>query len=94
MIRARLRAIWPDVLIALAFLILPLLLYSGVTVGSRTILPADNLFQWPPWRESGAEFGAEVPHNALIGDLISQTYAWNRCVQTSLSGVEMCLRNH
>jgi O-antigen/teichoic acid export membrane protein len=93
MIRARLRAIWPDVLIALAFLILPLLLYSGVTVGSRTMLPADNLFQWPPWRESAVEFGAEVPHNALIGDLIIQNYAWKRFVQTSLSGGEIPLWN-
>jgi O-antigen/teichoic acid export membrane protein len=93
MIRDRWRAIRPDVLIALAYLILPLLLYAGVTVGPRTMLPADNLFQWLPWRESAAEFGATIPHNALIGDLIIQNYAWKRFVLSSLGGGEIPLWN-
>ena len=93
MIRDRVRALRPDFLIALAYLILPVLLYAGVTVGPRTMLPADNLFQWPPWREAAAEYDATIPHNALIGDLIIQNYAWKRFVLTSLGGEEIPLWN-
>lgn len=93
MIRARFRAIRPDLVIIIAYLILPLLLYAGVTFGSRTMLPADNLFQWPPWRESAAELGVGTPHNALIGDLIIQNYAWKQFMLDSLSAREIPLWN-
>ncbi|MCW5846140.1 MAG: flippase [Anaerolineae bacterium] len=93
MIRARLRVLRPDFLVALAYLILPLLLYAGVTLGPRTVLPADNLFQWPPWQDSAPAFDAAIPHNALIGDLIIQNYAWKRFVLSSLSGGEIPLWN-
>lgn len=93
MIRDRLRALRPDVLIALAYLILPLLFYGSVTVGSRTMLPADNRFQWPPWQAAAAELGVSVPHNALIGDLIIQNYAWKQFVLDSVAGGEIPLWN-
>ena len=35
--------------IVLAFWLLPLAIYWPVTLGGRTMLPADNLFQWEPW---------------------------------------------
>ena len=94
----RLRAMQPDILIALAYLVLPLLLYAGVTLGPRTMLPADNLFQWPPWAASlppgGTEGGsAFFPHNALIGDLIIQNYAWKQFVLSSAAGGELPLWN-
>ena len=93
MIRARLRAIRPDLIIILSYLILPLLLYAGVTFGSRTMLPVDNLFQWPPWSESAAELGVGTPHNALIGDLIIQNYAWKQFTLDSLKAGEIPLWN-
>ncbi|MBP6017377.1 MAG: oligosaccharide flippase family protein [Candidatus Promineofilum sp.] len=93
MIRARLRALRPDILVALAYLILPLLLYGGVTLGPRTMLPADNLFQWPAWRASATAFDATTPHNALIGDLIIQNYAWKHFILASLRSGEIPLWN-
>ena len=57
------------------------------------MLPADNLFQWPPWQDSAPAFDAAIPHNALIGDLIIQNYAWKRFVLSSLSGGEIPLWN-
>ncbi|MBP9501581.1 MAG: oligosaccharide flippase family protein [Candidatus Promineofilum sp.] len=98
MIRARLRSLRPDFLIILAYLILPLWLYASVTIGSRTMLPADKLFQWPPWRASAAELGLSTsgvvtPHNALISDLIIQNYAWKNFVLTSLSEGDLPLWN-
>ncbi|WP_374685825.1 hypothetical protein [Promineifilum sp.] len=93
MIRARLRALRPELLIALGYLILPLLLYAGVTLGPRTMAPADNLYQWAPWRDHAAAFGVEQPHNALIGDLVIQNYAWKRFTLESLRGGEIPLWN-
>ena len=93
MMSARWRRLRPDALIVLAYLILPLLLYAGVTLGPRTMLPADNLFQWPPWQAAAAEFDATPPHNALIGDLIIQNYPWKRFTLSSLRGGEIPLWN-
>ena len=93
MMSARWRRLRPDALIVLAYLILPLLLYAGVTLGPRTMLPADNLFQWPPWLAAAAEFDATPPHNALIGDLIIQNYPWKRFTLSSLRGGEIPLWN-
>jgi hypothetical protein len=43
---SRLRAHKVDLVIAAAFLLLPFLLYGSVTIGGRTMLPVDNLYQW------------------------------------------------
>lgn len=93
MIRARIRDRRWDIAIALGYLILPLLLYGGVTIGSRTMIPADNLFQWSPWNARAAELGVGPPHNALIGDLVIQNYAWKRFTLESLRGGEIPLWN-
>ena len=82
----RLSEAWPELLTILAYLILPLMLYAGVTIGSRTMLPADNLYQWPPWQAAAIEKGVSTPHNALISDLVIQNYAWKRFVLGSLAG--------
>ncbi|MEW5989104.1 MAG: oligosaccharide flippase family protein, partial [Chloroflexota bacterium] len=75
------------------FLLLPLLLYGPVTVGGRTMLPADNLFQWQPWAGAAADLGVEVPHNSLVSDLILENYAWKRFIQDSLQAREIPLWN-
>lgn len=93
MIASRVRTYRSDILIAVGYLLLPLLLYAGVTVGSKTMLPADNLFQWPPWEAAAAEFNAFPPHNGLIGDLIIQNYAWKRFTLQSLVNGEIPLWN-
>jgi len=97
MMRATLRAVLsahrPDFLVALGYLLLPLLLYAGVTLGPRTMIPADNLYQWAPWNAHAAELGATTPHNGLIGDLVIQNYAWKRFTQESLRAGEIPLWN-
>ncbi|MBK8984923.1 MAG: oligosaccharide flippase family protein [Chloroflexi bacterium] len=89
----RLSAYTADFLILAGFLLLPLLLYGSVTLGGRTMLPADNLFQWAPWSAAAAALGAEVPQNHLITDLIIQNYPWKRFVLTSLQSGEIPLWN-
>jgi O-antigen/teichoic acid export membrane protein len=93
MMASRLRVSRWDFLIAIGYFLLPFLLYAGVTFGSKTMLPADNLFQWPPWNAAAGEFEALPPHNGLIGDLIIQNYAWKRFTLQSLLEGEIPLWN-
>ena len=93
MMRARLGALRADILIVLSTLVLPLLLYAGVTLGPRTMIPADNLFQWAPWNTAAQQFGALPPHNGLIGDLVIQNMPWKQFALDSLRGGEIPLWN-
>ncbi|MBM3189820.1 MAG: hypothetical protein FJZ90_13975, partial [Chloroflexi bacterium] len=75
---------WKDALLLLTFLALALLFFGRVTVGGRTMLPADNVFQWEPWRTFREQYGISVPHNALISDLLLENYVWKRFIVNSL----------
>jgi len=81
----RLRAYKTDLFILAGFLLLPLLLFGDVTLGGRTMVPVDNLFQWQPWASAAADFGVQIPHNGLLSDLILENYAWKQFVRQSLS---------
>jgi O-antigen/teichoic acid export membrane protein len=83
----------PDLLIVVGLLALPLLFFAPVTLGGRTLLPLDNLFAFEPWAAHAQEFGAEVPHNGLISDLILENYAWKRFIRQSLGQGELPLWN-
>lgn len=73
-----------DALVVLGLLVLPLLLFWDVTFGGKTMLPADNLFQWQPWRTYAAEFGVTTPQNSLLSDLILQNYPWKLFILDSM----------
>ena len=82
-----------DLWILLGFLALPLLLYGPVTLGGRTMIPADNLYQWAPWTAVADQFDVTTPQNSLITDLVIQNYAWKRFAVDSLRGGEIPLWN-
>ena len=88
-----LRRYGADLFILAGFFFLPFLLYGAVTVGSKTMLPVDNLFQWAPWQGYTVEFGATFPHNSLLTDLIIENYAWKRFAINSLQAGEIPLWN-
>ena len=87
-----------DLLVVLVLLALPLALFWQTTLGGKTLLPADNLYQWEPMAAyaeqvgvcapaGGASGGPEalcVPHNELLSDLVLENYAWKRFVLASL----------
>jgi O-antigen/teichoic acid export membrane protein len=81
-LRARLAR--QDIVVALALLILPLLLFGSVTLGNRTLLPADNLFAGPPWSAFADQLGVGRPHNALLSDLVLENYVWKRFIVQSI----------
>lgn len=73
-----------NILIMAGFLILPFLFFGSVTLGQKTMLPVDNLFQWLPWASYADALGIEHPQNHLLSDLILQNYAWKHFIQQSL----------
>ena len=83
-------------LVALCFLIPPLLLLAPVTLGSRTLLPVDNLISYEPWTSVADDFelkGPESPHNLLLSDLILENYVWKRFISQAIEGREIPLWN-
>ncbi len=86
---SHLRRYRADLLVLAGFLILPFLLYGAVTLGAKTMLPVDNLFQWAPWQQSAVDLGAALPHNNLLTDLIIENYAWKRFAVESLRSGEL-----
>jgi hypothetical protein len=73
-------------------LILPLILFWSVTLGSKTLLPVDNLYQWEPYRSFAAQQGVLLPpHNTLLSDLVLENLAWKHFVVQSLRARELPL---
>ena len=70
----------PDLSILVLLLLLPLLLFAPVALGSKTLLPADVLFSFEPYRAAAIALGVAFPHNHLVADLILENYAWKRFI--------------
>ena len=73
-----------DLAIALALLLLPLLWFWPQTFGGRTLLPADNLYQYQPWQSYATQFGIRTPYNALISDLVLENLPWKSFINDQL----------
>lgn len=82
-----------DALAALLLLLIPFLWFAPVLTGQRTLLPADNLYAWEPWRSFAAQMGVDIPHNELLSDLILENYPWKRFVRESLGARQIPLWN-
>jgi O-antigen/teichoic acid export membrane protein len=81
-------------LAAILFLtFLPLLWFGPVVLGGRTLLPADNLFAFEPWRSFAATQGITIPHNELVSDLILENYAWKTFIHQSIRDRQLPLWN-
>jgi O-antigen/teichoic acid export membrane protein len=74
-----------DLLAILILAVLALAFFWPVTVGGKTLLPADNLFAFEPWRSFAAQWNAARPHNELLSDLILENYAWKGFIRDALS---------
>ncbi len=81
-----------DVAIALGFLALAILFYLPVTLGGRTLLPADIALHWEPWA-TALQRPSEVPGNSLLGDLYVQNLPWKTLIVESLRAREIPLWN-
>jgi O-antigen/teichoic acid export membrane protein len=81
----------PDLGILVLLLLLPLLLYAPMTLGSKTLLPADILFLDEPYRAAADELGVEYPQNHLVADTILENYAWKQFILESIRNRELPL---
>lgn len=88
-----LRRLKPDLLIALGLLLLPLLLFWPVTLGDRTLVPADNLTAFAPFKSAAPQFGVDAPHNQLLSDLVLENYPWKNFILESLRTRQLPLWN-
>ncbi len=73
-----------DLAASAVLLALALVLFWPQTFGGKTLLPADNLFQWQPWQSFAAAQGVTQPQNPLLSDLILENYAWKRFILQSI----------
>ncbi len=85
------RSINADVLIVAGLLALPLVFFAPVTLGGKTLLPADNLFQFQPWAAYADELGVGRAHNPLLSDLILENYPWKLFIKRCIAGGELPL---
>ncbi|NOZ49619.1 MAG: oligosaccharide flippase family protein [Chloroflexi bacterium] len=82
-----------DLWALLLLFLLPLLWFAPVALGNRTLLPADNIYQVQPWLHYAGEKGVEIPHNALLSDLVLENYPWKRLIRQSLEAHQLPLWN-
>ncbi len=91
---SRLNKWLPDLGVLVVLLLLPLILFAPVTLGSKTLLPADNLYQWQPYHAFTSQQGVSLPaHNELLSDLVLENMVWKSFVVRSLQAGEVPLWN-
>jgi hypothetical protein len=82
------------VLIVAALFLFPLIMFWQVTIGDRTLIPADNLYQYQPWKAYREQVGVpEIPHNSLLSDLVLQNFQWKTFIREAISAGEIPLWN-
>lgn len=89
--RERLNRYLPDIGIIVFLLIVPLLTFFPQTVGGKTLVPVDNLYQWEPYASLAGEVGVGRPHNGLLSDLILENTVWKQFIRQQLSEGEIPL---
>ncbi|MFN8561940.1 MAG: hypothetical protein U0703_10030 [Anaerolineae bacterium] len=83
-----------DVWIILLLLVLPLLMFWQQTVGGKTLIPAENLYQYQPYAAYREQVGApSVPYNALVSDLVLQNFQFKSFIRQSIAEGEIPLWN-
>jgi O-antigen/teichoic acid export membrane protein len=89
-----LRRFAPDIMIIALLFLLPLAFFFPQTLGGRTLIPAENLFQYEPYATYREVVNApEIPHNHLVSDLILENYQWKSFIRAQIAQGEVPLWN-
>ncbi|MBZ0282834.1 MAG: oligosaccharide flippase family protein [Anaerolineae bacterium] len=84
----------PDLLILVLLFVLPLILFWPQTLGGRTLLPTENLYQYEPFATYREVVKAPaIPHNALLSDLVLENFQWKTFIRESIAQGEIPLWN-
>ena len=85
------RRILPSLGILLLLILLPLLLFAPVALGGKTLVPADTLLLYEPYRTAFLDRQEGFPQNHLLGDLMLENYAWKHLLVQALRTHELPL---
>ncbi len=84
----------PDLLLIFSLLLAPLLMFHQQTLGDRTLLPSENLYQHLPHSAYRDVVKAPaIPHNHLLSDMVLQNYQWKRFIRAQIAEGEIPLWN-
>lgn len=72
------RRLWRDFLLGGLLLLFPLLLFAPVSLGPKTLIPADALYLFQPYRAAADSLGVDAVQNPLLADLVLENYAWKQ----------------
>ncbi|MCY3831578.1 MAG: oligosaccharide flippase family protein [Chloroflexi bacterium] len=88
------RRVAPDLALILILLLAPLLMFHRQTLGGRTLLPAENLFQDLPYSAYREVARAPaIPHNVLLSDMVLQNLQWKSFIRAQIAQGEIPLWN-
>lgn len=88
------RRLLPDLALVLFLALLPLVIFHQQTLGGRTLLPTENLYQALPHSAYRQVVQApDVPHNHLLSDMVLQNYQWKSFIRQQLAQGEIPLWN-
>ena len=88
------RRILPDLTLILFLALLPLVMFHQQTLGGRTLLPTENLYQHLPHSAYRQVVQApDIPHNHLLSDMVLQNYQWKFFIREQLAQGEIPLWN-
>ncbi len=84
----------PDFFILILLFLLPLGMFFQQTLGGRTLLPTENLYQYEPYATYREVVRApDVPHNHLLSDLVLQNMQWKAFIRESIAQRQVPLWN-
>jgi len=84
----------PDFAVIALLFILPLVLFWQQTLGGKTLLPTENLYQYEPFATYREVVKApDVPYNALLSDLVLENFQWKSFIRESISSADIPLWN-
>ena len=89
-----LRRVAPGLTLILILLVAPLVMFHQQTLGGRTLLPSENLFQHLPYSAYRDVVQAPpVPHNHLLSDMVLQNLQWKSFIRAQVAQGEIPLWN-
>ncbi|MDX2141461.1 MAG: oligosaccharide flippase family protein [Chloroflexota bacterium] len=84
----------PDLLVIALLFLLPMILFWQQTVGGRTLLPTENIYQYEPFATYRDAAGAPpIPHNHLLSDLVLQNVQFKDFIRDQFAIGEFPLWN-
>ena len=88
------RRVAPDLTLLLILFIAPLVMFHQQTLGGRTLLPSENLFQHLPYSAYRDVTRAPAsPHNHLLSDMVLQNLQWKSFIRSQIAQGEIPLWN-